>query len=236
MAKEEEPAKEPNVLILGIGNLLWADEGFGVRAVEEMYRRFEIPANVKLMDGGTQGIYLVQHVRDSDVLIVFDAVDYGLPPGTIRRVEDGEVPQFLGCKKISLHQTGFQEVLAMAEMMGDAPSRLLLIGVQPEELDDYGGSLRAVVRAQITPAIDMAVAELRRLGIALRPRPVPLPPESTIACPIMTPERYEDERPGEDQAFRKGDLRVLAGGGFSPPEDPEAEIEAILSASAGEGG
>jgi len=117
-----------NVLILGIGNLLWADEGFGVRAVEEFHRQYETPDNVTLMDGGTQGIYLVQHVRDADVLIVFDAVDYGLEPGTIKRVEDEEVPQFMGCKKVSLHQTGFQEVLAMAEMMDDAPEKLLLIG------------------------------------------------------------------------------------------------------------
>lgn len=222
-------AKKLNVLILGIGNLLWADEGFGVRAVEEMHRRFETPDNVTLMDGGTQGIYLVQHVRDADVLIVFDAVDYGLPPGTIKRVEDGEVPQFLGAKKISLHQTGFQEVLAMAEMMGDAPERLLLIGVQPEEFDDYGGSLRDSVRARIGPAIDLALVELARLGIKTRQRARPLPPESTIACPIMTAERYEGERPSEVQAFRRGDMRVLANGSFTPPDDSEAELEAILA-------
>ena len=65
----------PTVLILGIGNLLWADEGFGVRAVEDLHRRYVFPRNVRLMDGGTQGIYLVQHIREADVLIVFDAVD-----------------------------------------------------------------------------------------------------------------------------------------------------------------
>ncbi len=220
--------KEPAVLVLGIGNLLWADEGFGVRAVEEMHRRYEVPDNVTLMDGGTQGIYLVQHVRDADVLIVFDAVDYGLPPGTMKLVEDEEVPRFMGCKKISLHQTGFQEVLAMAAMMGDAPRRLLLIGVQPEELEDYGGSLRAVVKAQIGPAIEKAVEELSRLGISLRRRPVPLPPESTIACPIMHSERYEGERPSAAEACRVGDPRLLADANFAPPADPEAEIEAIL--------
>lgn len=220
--------KRPNVLILGIGNLLWADEGFGVRAVEEMHRRFATPQNVTLMDGGTQGIYLVQHVREADVLIVFDAVDYGLPPGTMKRVEDGEVPQFLGAKKVSLHQTGFQEVIAMAEMLGDAPERLLLIGVQPKELDDYGGSLRDSVRARIDPAIELALTELARLGIDARPRPQPLSPESTIACQVMTPQRYEGERPPADQAFRKGDMRVLVSGGFAPPDDPDAEVEAIL--------
>ncbi|MDZ7894479.1 MAG: HyaD/HybD family hydrogenase maturation endopeptidase [Sphingobium sp.] len=94
-----------NVLVLGIGNLLWADEGFGVRAVEEMNRRYVFPEGVRLVDGGTQGIYLVQLIREADVLIVFDAVDYGLPPGTLKRVEGEEVPHFLGAKKISLHQT-----------------------------------------------------------------------------------------------------------------------------------
>ena len=71
-------AQTPSVLILGIGNLLWADEGFGVRAVEALHRGWSFPDNVRLMDGGTQGIYLVQHIREADILVVFDAVDFGL--------------------------------------------------------------------------------------------------------------------------------------------------------------
>ena len=199
----------PRVLVLGIGNVLWADEGFGVRAVEEFHRRYDTPDNVVLMDGGTQGIYLVQHVRDADILIVFDAVDYGLPPGTLKRVEGDEVPKFLGAKKVSLHQTGFQEVLAMAEMMGDPPSHLLLIGVQPAELEDFGGSLRSQVKAQITPAIDMALAYLSDFSITAIERATPLLPDSTIACPIMNSEHYENERPSEEIACRSGDERLL---------------------------
>ena len=99
------------------------------------------------------------------MLIVFDAVDYGLPPGTIKRVEGDEVPSFLGAKKMSLHQTGFQEVLATAALLGGSPGRLLLIGVQPEELDDYGGSLRPVVKAAIEPALELAIVYLSELGI-----------------------------------------------------------------------
>jgi len=219
----------PQVLVLGIGNLLWADEGFGVRAVEAFHRRYSTPDNVTLLDGGTQGIYLVQHVRDADVLIVFDAVDYGLEPGTIQVVEDEEVPKFMGCKKVSLHQTGFQEVLAMAEMMGDAPERLLLIGVQPEEIEDYGGSLREVVSQQIDEVIRLAIRELSDLGIAVCERHEPLPEDSTIACPIMTTRRYENERPAEEDACRSGDARVLESGRFQPPTDLDAEVEEILS-------
>ena len=113
------------VLILGIGNILWADEGFGVRAVETLNRDYQFDDNVSLMDGGTQGIYLVQHVQQADVLVVFDAIDYGLEPGTMKLILDDEVPKFMGAKQMSLHQTGFQEVLAMADFTGSYPQHLL---------------------------------------------------------------------------------------------------------------
>jgi hydrogenase maturation protease len=199
----------PRVLILGIGNLLWADEGFGVRAVEALNRDYEFPANVRLMDGGTQGLYLIEHVTSADILIVFDAVDYGLPPGSLKLVSDDDVPNFLGAKKMSLHQTGFQEVLATAELLGKAPKHLFLIGVQPAELEDYGGSLRAEVKAQIPPAIEHALAYLARFGVEGTRRAQSLPETATIACERMVMSRYEAERPSEDEACRVGDARFL---------------------------
>jgi hydrogenase maturation protease len=219
----------PPVLILGIGNLLWADEGFGVRAAEELHRQWVLPASVRIMDGGTQGIYLAQHIREARILIVFDAVDYGLPPGTMKLVEGDEVPKFLGAKKMSLHQTGFQEVLAIAELMGDYPEKLLLIGVQPVELDDFGGSLRPEVKAQIAPAIAAALDFLAAQGITAEQRAVPLPGDATIASSEMVLSRYEGGRPGEDAAFRHGDERLLASGLWTGPADFEAEVGALLA-------
>jgi hydrogenase maturation protease len=199
----------PQVLILGIGNLLWADEGFGVRAVEALAREYEFPANVKLLDGGTQGLYLIEHVTAADILVIFDAIDYGLPPATLKLVEDGDVPCFMGAKKLSLHQTGFQDVLAAAGLLGDPPQHMLLIGVQPVELDDYGGSLRPGVKAQIPAAIGHCLAYLARSGIMGVRRTCPLPEEATLASQQMIMSRYEAERPGEDEACRTGDARFM---------------------------
>lgn len=226
-------SEAPVVLVLGIGNLLWADEGFGVRAVEEFHRRYEAATNVRVMDGGTQGVYLVQHIREADILIVFDAVDYGLAPGTLKRVEGEEVPKFLGAKKISLHQTGFQEVLAMAEMLGDYPRHLLLVGVQPVELDDYGGSLRPQVKAQIGPAIDLALAFLKDLGVCVTTRSQPLDEDSTIGSLEMALGRYEAGRPAEAVACRHGDSRVLVGARWQGPEDFEAEMDRLVASPTG---
>lgn len=200
--------QEPvSVLLLGIGNLLWADEGFGVRVVEELDRRFTFPAGVRLLDGGTQGIYLVQDIRETDILVVFDAIDYGLHPGTLKLIHDDEVPAFLGAKKMSLHQTGFQEVLAMAQMLGDYPDHLLLIGVQPAQLEDFGGSLTPEAKAQIEPAIDAALAYLARFGI--QPTRRADRPAGDLTAELAL-ARYEAERPSEDIACRTGDARIMA--------------------------
>ena len=208
-----EMERSTRALVLGIGNLLWADEGFGVRAVEAFRRHYRVPSNVRLLDGGTQGVYLVQEVREADLLVVFDAIDYGLPPGTLKLVEGEAVPKYLGVKKVSLHQTGFQEVLALAEMLGDYPQRLLLIGVQPQEIEDYGGSLRPVVKAQIEPALERAADYLRHQGVRVRRRSRPLGADPGAAA-IGDIRRYETERPGPEQACRLGDERVVWSGDY----------------------
>ena len=130
--------------------------------------------NVEVMDGGTQGLYLVQHVEAADDLLVFDAIDYGLPPGTLHVVHDDEVPKFTGAKKMSLHQTGFQEVLSAADLLGRAPRRLALVGCQPLDLEAWGGALTEPVRAAIGPALAAAVAILREWGVRLEPRRNPV--------------------------------------------------------------
>mgnify|MGYP000571269536 FL=1 len=216
------------VLLLGIGNVLWADEGFGVRCIEEINRQYSFPDNIKLMDGGTQGIYLVQHVQMADILVVFDAIDYHLDGGEIKTIEDDDVPNFMGAKKMSLHQTGFQEVLSTSKLLGDYPEKILLIGVQPVELEDFGGSLRPAVKSQIEPAIAIAIDYLKDLGIAIEKRDQPLPAIEQLSPSELALEQYETGRPSEDEACRSGDDRVLLDDSikFDPKPSP---IEQPLS-------
>ena len=195
------------ILVLGIGNLLWADEGFGVRAVEEFSRRYLCEERVTIMDGGTQGLYLLPHVQEASRLVVFDAIDYGLEPGTMKVITDDEVPAYMGAKQMSLHQTGFQDVLAAAKLTGQYPDKLVLIGVQPVELKDYGGSLREAVRAQVDPAVEIAAGWLRRWGVGIRPRDAAGGADLNSAALGLA--AYEQSRPSADDACRLGDARFL---------------------------
>lgn len=193
-------------LILGIGNVLWADEGFGVRCVEALAASRSFAGDVMLLDGGTQGLYLLPFLEEADILVVFDAVDYGLEPGTMKVVEGAEVPRFLGAKKMSLHQTGFQDVISTAELMGYCPRELLLVGCQPEELEDYGGGLRDIVAARIPEALDIACGWLAARGFTSEAGHTDT---DDLADASIRMEAYEAGRPSADAACRIGDARFF---------------------------
>jgi hydrogenase maturation protease len=196
-----------DALVLGIGNVLWADEGFGVRAVEALHAAWTFPDNVRLMDGGTLGLNLFEDIASARQVLVFDAIDYGLPGGTLKVLRDAEVPAW-GAKKLSPQQTGFNDILALAQLRGTVPERITAIGVQPVELDDFGGSLRAPVRARLAEAVELAVRELALWGYAATPRAAGsgVPPLNAQSLAL---DAYEAGRPSEDDACRIGDPRVL---------------------------
>ena len=201
-----EPSRE--TLVLGIGNVLWADEGFGVRAVEMLHARYAFPAGVELVDGGTLGLNLLDYVATSRRVLVLDAIDFGLAPGTLKVLRDAEVPAW-GRRKLSPHQTGFNDVLALAQLKGSAPESIVAIGVQPVELADVGGSLRDAVKAQLEPAVRLAVDQLARWGSPGVAR-IPGVAFEPLNAHSLSLAAYEAERPSAETACRIGDDRVLA--------------------------
>jgi len=196
------------ILVLGIGNILWADEGFGVRVLEALHRDHAFPENVTLLDGGTQGLYLLPYLEEADGVVIIDAVDYGLAPGTLHILTDDEVPAVLATRKVSLHQTGFQEILGLLALRGHTPSRIVLVGVQPELLDDYGGALTATVAAQVEAAAARVIKVLRADFNVWTTRRAETPDGLIAAAIARSP--YEEGRPSAEDACRIGDPRVLA--------------------------
>ena len=200
--------KRREVLVLGIGNLLWADEGFGIRAVEALHADYAFPEGVVLMDGGTLGLALYEEVAASRRVLVFDAVDYALAPGTLKVLRGDEVPAW-GRAKLSPHQLGFNDVLGLAALQGRGPDAVTVIGVQPEVLDDFGGSLRDSVRIRLPEVVALAAEELAHWGFAPRRR-APDEAFEPLNASSLAMHDYESGRPSEEDACRIGDPRVLA--------------------------
>ncbi len=145
-------------LILGLGNILLQDEAVGVRVVERLQAEYEFPDEVTVLDGGTLGLNLLQQLEDAERVIVVDAVKAGKEPGTLLRLRNEEIPAFLG-PKVSPHQVGLQDLLALARLRGRVPGEIVLWGVQAERLEP-GVWLNPSVAAQVEQVAAHVVEEL----------------------------------------------------------------------------
>ena len=156
-----------DILVLGIGNVLLTDEGIGVRALNELERRYTFPENVELLDGGTAGIELLRHIRNRDYLIIIDAMKFNQEPGTVTRVEGNDVPAAFRTR-ISPHQLGLSDLLAAAMLTDELPPNLVLFGVEPENLD-IGLDLTDTVEASVEKLTGAIIDELRSIGCSIVP-------------------------------------------------------------------
>ncbi len=159
---------ENKVLIIGMGNVLMQDEGVGVRAVEELENRYLIPPNVNVVDGGTTGMELFEPIRNCDQLLVADAINTGDAYGTLVRIANEEIPAFFQTK-LSNHQLGLSDLLALLTLKGEVPGHVAIIGMVPHALENKLG-LTPEAEAGLDAMVDMLVSELSDMGIELQPR------------------------------------------------------------------
>ncbi len=127
---------------------------------------------IEVMDGGTTGTELLEPMRGIKHLIVTDAVNTGDPHGTLVRIVDREVPAFFQTK-ISNHQLGLSDLLALLTLTGETPEHVTIIGMVPHFLTNKLG-LSPEAEAGIDPMVAMLVKELEGLGLELHNRKTPL--------------------------------------------------------------
>ena len=156
-----------SVLVLGVGNILLEDEGIGVHVVQALSKRYAMPADVEVIDGGTSGMDLLDSIANREHLIIVDAVRTGDAPGTVVRLGSDEVPAFFR-SKISPHQLGLSDLLAALELMEQSPKALTLIGVVPVRMGT-GLGLSRPIAAKLDELVEMTVAELEAIGRAPAP-------------------------------------------------------------------
>jgi hydrogenase maturation protease len=131
MKKNDAYIRQP-VLVLGIGNILLHDEGVGVYVVEQM-QKDGVPDYVELLDGGTAGADLLDHICERQKVIVVDAMDADVEQGTILRFTPDDLASNTEYS-ISLHDFGIAETIDMARRLGCAPKQVVIIGVKPKDL------------------------------------------------------------------------------------------------------
>ena len=158
-------------VVLGVGNILLSDEGIGVHAVNALEARFEIPAEVEIIDGGTSAMDCLDRIAESDFLLIADCVRGGREPASLVRLGDGELQAFFRTR-ISPHQVGLCDVLATLTLHGISPSRTVLIGAEPKSLA-LGLEPTPELAAMIPALVEALTAELVAAGFKIERRKLP---------------------------------------------------------------
>ncbi len=154
-------------LVLGVGNKLMSDEGVGVHVIERLVAGHDLPEEVQVLDGGTLGMDLLYYLEGIENLLLVDAVEAHKEPGAMIRLEDEDVPAFLSMK-ISPHQLGVPDMLAAAKLKGQYPTRLVLLGIQPELLE-IGLDLSPLIESKVDILVTKVVAQLKAWGHRVSP-------------------------------------------------------------------
>ena len=122
------------ITVLGIGNTILSDEGFGVHVVEFLRKNYKFPDNVQLIDGGTLGVELMHFIIGTSKLLIIDSIDGGCEAGKFFHLRGDEILKHF-TQKVSAHEIGIQDILTMLEITGKKIPCIELIGVQPFSLD-----------------------------------------------------------------------------------------------------
>ena len=153
-----ENRKSKIIKIIGIGNILMADDGLGVYAVEELNTKIN-KKDIDVIDGGTGGYSLLNILEDSKKVIFIDAVDMGLPPGTIKRFLPEQLKAIISDnKRYSLHKTDITEVIRMASLFGVIP-QFIIFGVQPKIIKKKIG-ISEEIKRKMPELIDLVFNEI----------------------------------------------------------------------------
>jgi hydrogenase maturation protease len=121
-------------VIMGIGNLLFSDEGIGVHVARELLKR-KLPEHIKVYDAGTLGILSAYLFEGAELLILIDAVDAPGTAGEVKKYTKEEIMLSDIPLKLTPHQIGIQETLLVAEMRGTAPKEVIVFGAIPKSYE-----------------------------------------------------------------------------------------------------
>ena len=166
-----------NVRILGLGNVLMSDDGFGPYTVRVLDAFYEMPDDVQVIDAGTPGLDLTPYLIDADVVIIVDTVKAPGKPGDLHAFRLEDILRHAPQPRLSPHDPGIKEALLTVAAAGRGPKEVLLLAVVPEWVAT-GVQLSRPVRSAIAPVIGLVVSEVERLGFRPKMRTIPRHPDT----------------------------------------------------------
>ena len=158
-----------DIRVIGLGNVLMADDGFGPYVVHKLHATYEFPEEVSVIDVGTPGLDLTPYVMHANKLIVVDTVRSDGAAGSIRLYRRDQILRHAPQPRLGPHDPGLKETLLALDFNGTGPDEVLLVGVIPG-VTTARPHLTEAVLAAVPHAVAEVFKELARLGATPSPR------------------------------------------------------------------
>ena len=142
-------AGEPSIAVLGMGNLIYSDDGAGLRALWRLDKDPRLPRQVELVDGSGSGLPLVSRLAGAERLLILDAVYIGAPPGTVVRLGEEDLRGLSGGAHV--HELGIPDLISALRLMGRMPRETVLLGIQAESV---------ALGTELSPAVESGLGRL----------------------------------------------------------------------------
>lgn len=156
------------LIVLGLGNVLCGDDGVGVEVIWRLRRDFELPPEVRLLDGGTLGLALMSEIAGAPAVLLVDAIRDEGEPGTLVRLDGDEVAP-AARHRLSVHQIGVTDLLDGLRLIDAYPASMTLLGVVPAGIE-LGIGFSPAVEAALPRLVAAVAAEIAARGFVVSPR------------------------------------------------------------------
>lgn len=144
-----DSGRRASVAVLGLGNLIYSDDGAGLRALWALEKDPRLPPGVNLVDGSIAGLPVVSLIGRAERLLILDAVHVGAEPGTIVRLGQDDLRELPG--GAYAHDVGVSDLISVLRLMGNAPREVVLLGIQADSL---------AIGTELTPAVESGLPRL----------------------------------------------------------------------------
>ena len=157
--------KKEKVTILGVGNILLRDEGFGVHFIRWFSQRYKPEESVSIIDGGTLGYALIDIICSCDNLIVIDVLKAKDIPGSIYRFNTEEMQAHMP-PPTTAHEVTFFDVLFKVELMDELPQTIFLC-IVPQDYGEMNMEMTSAMQEKFPVMEKLLLTELSKLNVTL---------------------------------------------------------------------
>ncbi len=150
-------------IVIGIGNLLFCDDGIGVIAVKYLEKNYEFEPSLELLDGGTLGFNLAEYFLEYDNVIIIDTISTDDEAGTIYKIPSDELLGG-GSYKKTAHEVEVVQMLEACELY-DKKAKITIFGIVPQDITSVEIGLSEVLKSKFDMLILSVIKEVKELGV-----------------------------------------------------------------------